>query len=123
MEAELRNLKSQHINYVEVELWNLKSQNILCVEAELQVTEYSRCEIFPVPYSMVRKTREGRAAGPCVKAILVVLLFAGGGTYWDFIWIFSVIIKQKQDRWNQATYRVNTPSQWRVFNLVRGVLG
>ena len=93
-EAELRNLKSQHIPYVEAELWNFKSQNILCLEAELQVTEYSRCGISLVPYAMVQKTRERRATGPWVKAILVVLLFTGGGTYWDFFLVFSVIIKQ-----------------------------
>ena len=79
-----QNLKSQHIPYVEAELWNYKSPNILCAEAKRQVTEYSRCGISLVPYAMVRKTWEGRAAGPWVKAILVVLLFTGGGTYWDF---------------------------------------
>ena len=65
--------------------------NILCAEADLQVTEYSRCGISLVPYTMVRKARERRTACPRVKAILVVLLFTGGGNYWDF---FSVIIKQ-----------------------------
>ena len=72
--VQKQNLKSQHIPYVEAELWNYKSQNILCTEAELQVTEYSRCGISLVSYAMVRKTWERRAAGPCVKAILVVLL-------------------------------------------------
>ena len=90
-----QNLKSQHILYVEAELWNYKSQNILCAEAELQVTEYSRCGISLVPYAIVRKTWECRAAGPWVKAILVVQLFPGGGTYGDFfVVVFSVIIKQ-----------------------------
>ena len=78
-----QNLKSQHIPYVEAELWNFKSQNILCVEADLQVTEYSGCGISLVPYAMVRKTWERRVACPRVKAILVVLLFTGGGTYRD----------------------------------------
>ena len=88
-EAELRELKSQHILCVEAELWNFKSQNILCAEAELQVTEYSKFGISLVPCAMVRKTRERRAAGPWVKAILVVLLFTGGGFF-----VFSIIIKQ-----------------------------
>ena len=79
-----QNLKTQHIPYVEAELLNYKSQNILSAEAELQVTECSRCGISLVPYAMVRKTWERRAAGPWVKVTLVVLLFTGGGTYWDF---------------------------------------
>ena len=74
------------IPYVEVELWNFKS---LCAEAELQVTEYSSCGI-----SLVRKTWKRRDVGLWVKAILVVLLFTGVGTYWDFVFVFSVIIKQ-----------------------------
>ena len=67
---------------------------------ELQVTEHSVCGsgtsshgISLVPYAMVQKAWEHRAAGPWVKAILVILLFIGGGTYWDFF-VFSVIIKQ-----------------------------
>ena len=53
-------------------------------EAELKVTEYSMCGIFLVPYAMVRKTWQRRAAGPRVKATLVVLLFNGGGSkYWE----------------------------------------
>ena len=90
-----QNLKSQHIPYVEAELWNFKSQNILCAEAELQVTEYSRRRISLVPYAMVRKTWERRAAGHWVKAILVALLFTGmpqTGIYF----VFFVIIKQYQ---------------------------
>ena len=78
-----QNLKSQHTPYVEAELWNYKSQNILCAEAELQVTEYSSCGIALVPYAMVQKTWERRATFPWIKAILVELLFTGGGTYWD----------------------------------------
>ena len=90
-----QNLKSQHIPYVEAELWNYKSQNILCAEAELQVTEDDfRCGIALVPYAMVRNTWDSRAAGPWVKAILVVLLFTGGGTNWDVLFVFSVVIKQ-----------------------------
>ena len=77
-------MKSQHSPYVETELWNQKSQNILCAEAELQVTDYSRCGISLVPYAIVRKTWGRRVTGPWVKAILVVLLFTGGGTNWDF---------------------------------------
>ena len=80
-----QNLKSQHIAYVEAKLWNFKSQNILCAEADLQVTEYSRRGISLVPYAVVRKTWERRTACPWVKDILVVLLFTGGGTYWDTI--------------------------------------
>ena len=100
----------------------LKTKNIPCAEAELKVTAYSLCgsgtvelqvtehamwgsgtsshRIFQVwnirlvPYARVRKTWERRAAGPWVKAILVVLLFTGVGTYWDFLFVFSVIIKQ-----------------------------
>ena len=98
-ETDLRKLKSQHIPYVEAELWNFKSQNILCVEAELKATEYSRCGISLVPYAMVRKTWERRAAGPWVKAILVVLLFTGGGTYWDFFFL-----RYYQAVTNQLTY-------------------
>ena len=100
-EAELRNLKSQHIPYVEAELWNFKSQNILCVEAELQVTEYSRCGISLVPYAMIRKTRDRRAAGPWVKAILAVLLFTGGGTYCFFLFCF---LRYYQAVTNRLTY-------------------
>ena len=80
-----QNLKSQHIPYVEAELWNYKSQNILCAEAKLQVTD-SRCGISLVPYALIRKTLERRAACPWVEAILVVLLFTGGGTYWDYFY-------------------------------------
>ena len=66
---------------------------------EFQVTEYSRCGIL-VPYAMVRKTRERRAAGPWVKAILVVLLFTGSGTYWDFF----CFLRYYQAVTNQLTY-------------------
>ena len=96
-EAELRNSRSQHIPYVEAELW--KSQNISYVEAELQVTEYSRCGISLVPYAMVRKTRERRAVGPWVKAILVALLFTVSGTYWDFFFL-----RHYQTVTNELTY-------------------
>ena len=43
--------------------------------------------------AMVKKKWERRAAGPWAKAILVVVLFTGGGAYWDFF-VVSVIIKQ-----------------------------
>ena len=95
-EAELRNLKSQHIPYVEAKLRCFKSQSILCAEAELQVTEYSACGISLVPCAMARMTRERRAAGPWVKAILV-LLFTVLSWRWPllgFIFVFSVFIKQ-----------------------------
>ena len=82
-----QNLKSQYIPYVEVE------QNILCAEAELQVTAYSRCGISLVPYAMVRKTWERRAADPWVKAILVVLLF-NAVAHTGISFVYSNIIKQ-----------------------------
>ena len=97
-ETKLRNSKSQHIPYVEAELWNFKSQNIPCVEAELQDTDYSRCGMSLVPYAVVRKTRERRTAGPWVKAILVVLLLSGGGTFWDFFFCYYQAVT------NQLTY-------------------
>ena len=50
---------------------------------------------------MVRKTRERRAAGPRVKAILVELLITGGGTYWDFVVGF---LRYYQAVTNQLTY-------------------
>ena len=49
---------------MEAELWNFKSGNVLCAEPEIQVTEYSACGIYLVPYAMARMTQERRGHRP-----------------------------------------------------------